>query len=326
MDRTFKQQSFQDSEGSYGKIKDGDNFLRIFPHKDFQNPNVNWFSEKHRYFIDKKHFGVKLPKEEKPYHTSLSGVYHNYFGYDKEACLLGLYRGFIFDFVRERYEEKEDKVNFYKKYMFNPQRRVVFYAVRYESYPDPDIIRLFDLPLSTFDTLREYMAGVSGIDNKVTHPDSAFIFNAKRSESLPKTYAFSHKTDKGKTSDGKNAQIDVENRLTDRQIESLQSLPTVDSLFANKYNMRDFDNQFSFLQWYDSNVWVKCDPKAKSILNSEAFKKGFKKVKEGVESGDECRENAKTKRKTMASDATSGVITDGNSNESTSSDSDDLPF
>ena len=249
----------------YLKIEDGDNYLRVLPHQSFTDKNANWYTTLYRYMINPKYLvpqGKGVDSSIK-FHYSLDGRIHNKSDdFDPERCLLAIYRGYVFNRMKEKYSTKEERASFFKDHFFSPQKRRCFYTIIYRDYPlyQQSYMGMIDLPEKSFEKFQQYAREVGGSDNKLTHPENAYVFNIKRvkEESGFVKYEFSHKTEREEVK-GKKATVDVENTLTEEQIGHLNEMTPIDKVYKGKYSFAHFKRQMDFLQWYDANVWVKLE-------------------------------------------------------------------
>lgn len=307
----FKQQLFAGRNKVFGKIEDGDNYIRILPNKDFEDPNALWYVRQDSFNLSPKYknFGVKDASYDP--HYSVSGKLHFPGGYDPNGCLFGAYGDSVYAHITETITDEKERKAWYREKFFFPRKALYFYGIKYSNYPeyDKENLRLFNLPERTFqEDFEKVVKEECGEENKITHPENSYIINMKRGikNGFP-SYSFFTKKQK---SSGRLSP--VEDTLTEEQISDLNEQKNIQEWFQGTYSLNHFEKQMKFLIWYDAHVWSTVKG-AKSILKTQLFEDKYSALETRLV------ELEKLKEKEVASREVEASVEQGG-------DEEDLPF
>ena len=317
----FKQKLF--SQTKYVNITEGDNFLRLMPHKQFDNPHAQWYVYRRAYRYSSTYANNLAYTGDEVYHDSCDGQSHNKSGvYDRSgnSDLIAIYNRFVSDYIAKKYVDttSKERKDFFKNYFLFKQKRVHFYACKYENGYSEDeipIISLLELPAYTFEkVIIPFIERImDGGENKGTHPDGSYIFNIHRADGPPMTYIPDVVRVKQKVG-GKTSELRLENKLTEGQLEELQELPAISTRFDGAYDKKQFSLQFDFLKWYDEHVFRHVTGE-KSIIDRKEFKEGWIALKNKLEEEQRITQDQQEAKSQSASVTTAPA-----------KDEDDLPF
>ena len=295
----------------YVNIENGDNIIRLMPHKEFASLDVDWYTYHYCYIFSSKYAKIPDYKGDPIFHKTCDGSRHNCSNvYNQSYDLIKIYNAYVSDCLTDKFSDAEDRKPFFRNYFLFAQKRVHFYACRYEngySEAEEPPVSLLEMPVTSFDKFREFLEEEMDKENKATNPNSSYIFNIKRTVGDgPVSYSFKILKDKKKV-DGKVSETPMENTLTEGQIAELNELVPIDMRFMGAYNRNQFDRQFEFLQWYDEHIFVPI-LEAKSIIERDEFKNSWTNLKDKMDEEEQLERERLEGTKQVVSHATSAVI------------------